>query len=384
MNTRLQVEHPVTEMITGLDLVEWQLRVASGERLPLQQSQLVIRGHAIEARVYAEDPDKGFLPSTGRLVHLAPPAASPNVRVDTGVEQGDEITPFYDPMIAKLIVWDDSRERALARMGEALAQYRIVGVSHNVAFLARLVATASFAQADLDTSLIEREHAALFPAQRPVPIEAWWLAALAELVREPTVPHDAVAPQSPFQVQDGWRLNHPASRRITLRLGEVVQDVLVEYAPARFRLSLQADGVTRSIAARAHFEGHGHLRAQLGERRVQATVVNVGERRTVFFEGHAHAFVAVDRLQVGGAGAEAHGGLTAPMPGKVIAWSQQLGATVEKGAPLLVLEAMKMEHTLLAPQAGVVKAYRFAPGEQVGDGAELVEFEATATGHITA
>ena len=159
MNTRLQVEHPVTEMITGQDLVEWQLRVAAGEPLPLTQEQLAIRGHALEARIYAEDPDKGFLPSTGKLVHLAPPPESLHVRVDTGVEQGDEITPYYDPMIAKLIVWDQTRELALQRMLQALAQYRIVGVANNVEFLSRLVACPAFARADLDTGLIEREHA---------------------------------------------------------------------------------------------------------------------------------------------------------------------------------------------------------------------------------
>ncbi|MGZ5187399.1 MAG: acetyl-CoA carboxylase biotin carboxylase subunit, partial [Caldimonas sp.] len=162
MNTRLQVEHPVTEMITGLDLVEWQLRVAAGERLPKGQAELAITGHAIEARIYAEDAERGFLPSTGKLVHLAPPHASVHVRVDTGVEEGDSITPFYDPMIAKLIVHDSDRAAALARIREALAHYRIVGVANNVEFLGRLIATPSFAKADLDTALIEREHAALF------------------------------------------------------------------------------------------------------------------------------------------------------------------------------------------------------------------------------
>ncbi len=181
MNTRLQVEHPVTEMITGLDLVEWQLRVASGEALPLRQEQLTLSGHAIEARIYAEDPDRGFLPSTGRLIHLQPPAASEHVRVDTGVEQGDAITPHYDPMIAKLIVWDHSRDKALARMRQALAAYQVVGVSNNIEFLSRLVRTPAFATADLDTALIEREQALLFPEKPPVPDEVWLLATLAEL-----------------------------------------------------------------------------------------------------------------------------------------------------------------------------------------------------------
>jgi 3-methylcrotonyl-CoA carboxylase alpha subunit len=184
MNTRLQVEHPVTEMITGLDLVEWQLKVAAGEPLPLAQEQLRIHGHALEARIYAEDPDKGFLPSIGRLIHLAPPAETINIRVDTGVEQDDEISPHYDPMIAKLIVWDESRERALARMLQALADYRVVGVSNNIGFLSRLVACPAFAQADLDTGLIERERGFLFPEGGEPPVEAWLVAALAELIHD--------------------------------------------------------------------------------------------------------------------------------------------------------------------------------------------------------
>ncbi len=216
MNTRLQVEHPVTEMITGQDLVEWQLRVACGEPLPLSQEQLAIDGHAIEARIYAEDPDKGFLPSTGRLVHLAPPAESDHVRVDTGVEQGDEITPHYDPMIAKLIVWDASRAQALARMRQALSEYRVSGVANNVEFLARLVSVPSFADADLDTALIEREQALLFPQPGSVPDEAWLLATLAELQRQERAARKAAADapdrDSPWRALDGWRLNGRAAR----------------------------------------------------------------------------------------------------------------------------------------------------------------------------
>jgi 3-methylcrotonyl-CoA carboxylase alpha subunit len=375
MNTRLQVEHPVTEMITGLDLVEWQLRVACGEPLPLKQAQLTITGHALEARIYAEDPDKGFLPSTGRLTHLAPPATSLNVRIDTGVEEGDEITPFYDPMIAKLIVWDESRERALARMREALAQYRIVGVQNNVEFLSRLVSTPSFADADLDTGLIERETATLFPESRETPREAWLLAALAELERDPVPASDAVLTASPWHAHDGWRVNSGSRRVISLRLGELQQDVQVAYVAGGYDLAL---GDAALLFARGRFEANGRFRAQLGERRLHAAVVIAGERRHVFFDGRSYPIVCVDRLHAGGTGDDAHGGLTAPMPGKVIAWSAQPGATVEKGAPLLVLEAMKMEHTIVAPKAGVVKSFRFGPGEQVTEGAELVEFEVSA------
>ena len=376
MNTRLQVEHPVTEMITGLDLVEWQLRVASGEPLPLTQEQLSIDGHALEARIYAEDPDKGFLPSTGKLLHLAPPAESSHVRVDSGVEQGDEITPHYDPMIAKLIVWGADRAQALSRMRQALAQFRVVGVQNNVEFLARLVALPAFAQGRVDTGLIEREQEQLFPAGREVPESVWQIAALAELQREQQAASKAAQrsaeADSPWAALDGWRLNGSAQRRLQLRLGDQVQAVTVEVLPRQgWRIALEG---APAVEARATPGADGALLVQLGERRLHAAVVAAGERRHVFFEGRSWPLSLVDNLHVGGGGDEAEGGLRAPMPGKVIAWLAQPGATVDKGAPLLVLEAMKMEHTITAPRAGVVKAFRYAPGEQVADGAELVEF----------
>ncbi len=372
MNTRLQVEHPVTEMITGLDLVEWQLRVAAGEPLPLRQEQLRIDGHALEARVYAEDPEKGFLPSTGRLLHLAAPETSYHVRLDAGVEEGDEIGPYYDPMIAKLIVWDATRERALARMRAALARLRIVGVANNVEFLARLVASPAFASADLDTGLIERERDFLFPASRETPDEAWLLAALAELERERQEAAPAGVAPSPWDARDGWRLNSRASRTLTLRLGEAQRDVAVEYAPGGYVLGLG----TQRVLASGELGAHGEFRARLGERRVHAAVIAAGERRHVFFEGRAYPMVRVDASRGASAGDEVHGRLTAPMPGKVIALLAEAGQRVEKGAPLIVLEAMKMEHTIKAPRAGVVKAFRYEAGDQVSEGAELVELEA--------
>ncbi|HPO19436.1 MAG TPA: acetyl/propionyl/methylcrotonyl-CoA carboxylase subunit alpha [Rubrivivax sp.] len=374
MNTRLQVEHPVTEMITGLDLVEWQLRVAVGEPLPLRQDQLTIDGHAIEARIYAEDPDKGFLPSTGKLLHLSPPAETEHVRVDTGVEQGDAITPHYDPMIAKLIVWDATREAALARMRQALAHYRVVGVANNVEFLSRLVAVPSFAHAELDTALIEREQANLFPAAAPVPDEVWLLAALAELQREAAAARQAADRDSPWRMLDGWRLNGRATRSLSLRHGDVLREVTVQVAPGGHELGL--DG--RTVFARGTAGPNSLLHAQLGERRVHATVVISGERRHVFFEGRSWPLALVDTLNVGGAGEDVEGGLKAPMPGKVIALIAQVGAKVDKGAPLLVLEAMKMEHTIHAPKAGTLKAFRYAVGDQVVDGVDLVDFEAAA------
>jgi 3-methylcrotonyl-CoA carboxylase alpha subunit len=376
MNTRLQVEHPVTEMITGLDLVEWQLRVTAGEPLPLMQEQLSIRGHAVEARIYAEDPDKGFLPSTGRLLHLAPPPESLHVRVDTGVEQGDEISPHYDPMIAKLIVWDETRERACARLLQALAQYRVVGVANNVGFLSRLVACPAFAQADLDTGLIEREHDFLFPAIADPPREVWLSAALAELLREQAAA-DAVArrhvdPHSPWHRRDGWRLNSGVRRRLTFRCGETETAVSVAYAGRGWLL--EVDGQTTPANGELH--SGGELRADLGGSRTVATVVVAGEKRHIFLHGRCHVLAAVDPLFHAGEGGGAEGGLTAPMPGKVIALVATPGAKVDMGAPLLILEAMKMEHTICAPAAGTIKAFRYAVGEQVADGAELVDFEA--------
>ena len=375
MNTRLQVEHPVTEMITGLDLVEWQLRVAAGEALPLAQEQLEIRGHALEARIYAEDPAKGFLPSTGKLLHLAPPAEGLHVRVDTGVEEGDEISPFYDPMIAKLIVWDESREQALARMLQALADYRVVGVANNIEFLSRLTACPAFAGADLDTGLIEREKAYLFPEGETMPDEVWLVAALGELLREATWAEDAARrgsdPVSPWHARDGWRLNATANRGLIFRLGDVQKTVQVAYRGDRYTLTV--DG--RSAEARGRVNERGRLRVELDGTRMDATVITAGRMRHVFLHGRSWQLANVDPLHYAGEGGGAEGGLLAPMPGKVIALLAEAGAKVAKGAPLLILEAMKMEHTINAPAAGTVKAYRYAVGDQVGDGAELVEFE---------
>jgi 3-methylcrotonyl-CoA carboxylase alpha subunit len=377
MNTRLQVEHPVTEMITGLDLVEWQLRVASGEPLPLAQEQLAINGHALEARIYAEDPSKGFLPSTGKLTHLATPEEGMHVRVDTGVEEGDEISPFYDPMIAKLIVWDVNRDRALARMLQALAEYRVVGVANNIEFLSRLTACPAFANADLDTGLIEREKGYLFPEDGGATREAWLAVALAELLREQERAALAAArhpePSSPWHLRDGWRVNADATRSLIFRLGEEQKSVGIENLGKAVRIVV--DGMASSVSG--SINPRGLLRAEFDGLRTTATVVVAGERRHVFGQGRAWQFAAVDPLHHSGEGGGAEGGLLAPMPGKVIALIAAEGARVEKGAPLLILEAMKMEHTITAPSAGTVKGFFYAIGDQVGDGAELVDFEVT-------
>ncbi|MCK2126185.1 acetyl/propionyl/methylcrotonyl-CoA carboxylase subunit alpha [Thauera aromatica] len=423
MNTRLQVEHPVTEMITGLDLVEWQLRVASGEPLPLAQEQLQVRGHAIEARIYAEDPAKGFLPATGRLLHLARPAESAHVRIDRGVDEGDEIGPHYDPLIAKLIVWEEggadratdgpdvrgggtgdvvasggtplpppaaggSRERARLRLLQALGDFHIVGVAHNIDFLSRLAACPAFARAELDTALIEREQACLFPADDPVPGEVWQLAALAELLREAEAGAEAARrsadPRSPWHVRDGWRLNANARRELVFRNGGARQAVVVEYRADAYRLCLDpasGAGATPGVdaaawlPARGELGARGQLRAELDGRRLDATVIAAGERRHLFLHGRSWVLVRVDPLAQAAGERVAEGSLRAPMPGRVVALLTPPGLRVDKGTALLTLEAMKMEHTLTAPVAGTVKVFHCAVGDQVEDGADLLEFE---------
>jgi 3-methylcrotonyl-CoA carboxylase alpha subunit len=366
MNTRLQVEHPVTEMITGQDLVEWQLRVAAGARLPLRQDQLSIRGHAIEARIYAEDPDAGFLPSTGRLTHLRPPAQSANVRVDTGVEQGDAITPYYDPMIAKLIVWDADRTLALAQMRRALEQYQIVGVANNVEFLGRLVATASFAQADLDTGLIEREQEALFPKDASPSDDVWLVAAAAEIARLGAQAKQA----SPWDRVDYWRLNANGRGSLYFNHRSTRQEIRIEVSDGGFTLALNGAAIPVSITLAGD-----DVHVRLADRSVHATIAANGAHRHLFLHGRKWSLTRVDPLQPESASDDHHGGLTAPMPGKIIALVAKPGSTIEKGAPILVMEAMKMEHTMSAPRRGTVKSFRYAEGVQVEAGAELVEFE---------
>ena len=375
MNTRLQVEHPVTEMVTGQDLVEWQLRVAADQPLPLAQEQLQIRGHALEARIYAEDAGKGFLPSTGKLIRLSPPAENLNVRVDSGVEEGDEITPFYDPMIAKLIVWDEHRDAALARMRKALADYQVAGVTTNIDFLSRLVACPAFAGADLDTGLIERQKTFLFPATQAVPYDALLVATVGELLWEQhkagLAAKSSGDPWSPWHARDGWRMNLSAARIIGFRDGESLVEAQVRYQRDQWRITING----RSAFARGRKLEGDRIAVEFDDRRLIASVVAVDDKRSVFLQGSTYSLLRDDPLHLVEAGGAHGGGLTAPMPGKVVALLAQAGQKVEKGAPLLILEAMKMEHTITAPTAGTVKAFCYAAGEQVADGAALVEFE---------
>jgi 3-methylcrotonyl-CoA carboxylase alpha subunit len=374
MNTRLQVEHPVTEAITGLDLVEWQLRVASGEPLPLKQDELRMHGHAIEARLCAENPDKQFMPATGTLqVYRTPASASferADVRVDAGVREGDVISPYYDSMIGKLIVWGADRAQALARLDAALAQTHIVGLHTNVAFLRRVVASRSFAQADLDTALIERERAVLFNTA-PLPVEV----AAAGVVAHALAAEQVLQTDDPWSRRDGWRLFGGARRRFELELHGQHQTVVLERAHRGGAMALVI-GEQRWPFATVSL-GEGRHAVQLGDRRLPLAVYASGERVSVFAPDGVATVAEVDVLAHAGESAAEGGRLTAPMPGKVIAFLAQPGQAVKQGQVLAVMEAMKMEHTIMSPRDGTVEALLYAPGDQVAEGGELLRLKAT-------
>ena len=375
MNTRLQVEHPVTEAITGQDLVEWQLRVAAGLRLPLRQDQLAIHGHAIEARICAENPDADFLPATGRL-HVArwPEHVSfehGHVRLDAGFGEGDAISPYYDSMVAKLIVWGEDRAQALARLDAALRDTHIVGLQTNVAFLRRCAATTSFANADLDTGLIEREHEALFGAQG-LPFMITAAAVVAhKLAVEALQQND-----DPWSRRDGWRMYGAATRRFVLDLaGEQHRVLLSRRHQGGIALTV-GDETTAFAVQSTGTESHQlFLGEGLSQQRIAVKVYAHGEKMAVFAPQGSSIVTEIDPIAHAGEGAAEAGRLTAPMPGKMVAFLARVGDLVSKGQPLAVMEAMKMEHTIQAPRDGVVLELLYAVGDQVGDGAELLRLQ---------
>ena len=380
MNTRLQVEHPVTEAITGLDLVEWQLRVAAGQPLPLQQDELAITGHAIEARICAENPDAGFLPATGTMDVLRwPPHVSFErgaVRVDAGVGEGDAITPHYDSMIAKLIVHGDTRAQALARLEAALAATHIVGLHTNVAFLRRVVASQSFATADLDTALIEREAGVLLK-QPAMPLEIAAAGVVAHVLADEAAAQAADVSADPWSRRDGWRLHGGARRHFDIQHGGALHAVALarphSTAPDT-ALELQIGDARWPLRARALGDPReGRHDVTLGEHRLPLTVYAHGERVAVFAPEHSAVLQHIDAIAHAGEGAAEGGQLTAPMPGKVISFLAKAGDTVTKGQALAVMEAMKMEHTLHAPRDGVVAELLYAVGDQVAEGGELLK-----------
>jgi len=366
MNTRLQVEHPVTEAITGLDLVEWQLRVASGEALPLQQADLCTTGHAIEARICAESPNQQFLPATGSLqvFHLPPHTAfTPGtVRVDTGFGAGDAVSPFYDSLLAKLVVHADTRAQALARMDQALARLHVVGVATNVQFLRHVLHSPSFAQAQLDTALIEREAAVLFHQERVgLPLAA------AACVAHTLQAEAALRTADPFSQRDGWRAYGLATRRFALEFHGIAAEAVLTYRHDG-SLHLAVGGVAGPLQW-----GDGVL-LFAGQRSV-VDVYRNGPLAHIHTAQGATQIIVVDVFAQAGTVPVPGGALTAPMPGRLVAFAVRVGDAVVPGQPLAVLDAMKMEHTIAAPFAGTVAELLFAPGEQVAEGVALLRLQ---------
>ncbi|HXP03436.1 MAG TPA: acetyl/propionyl/methylcrotonyl-CoA carboxylase subunit alpha [Stellaceae bacterium] len=360
MNTRLQVEHPVTEAVTNTDLVGWQLRVAAGEKFTRTQDQITMHGHAIEVRLYAENPERGFLPATGTLHRLRLPTAI--ARVETGVREGDAVTPFYDPMIAKIIAWGPDREAACARMARALAETGVLGVTTNLGFLARIIGDKDYAAAKLDTGFIERRKATLLAAPAPVPDLALAAAALFCLKGEP-------ASADPWARRDGWRLNGPpASQTLQFRSGDEVLTVAATASGDSWQLQIGE----RGCHAAAAFSVDGGASVTLDDTRSRAIVLAHADTLAMFIDGESWRLERVDPLAPP-AGADAHAGrLSAPMPGRVVQLLVAAGDSVKQGQPLIVIEAMKMEHTIAAPRDGAVETVRYAVGDLVEEGAELI------------
>jgi 3-methylcrotonyl-CoA carboxylase alpha subunit len=374
MNTRLQVEHPVTEAITGLDLVEWQLRVASGEPLPLQQRDLRIHGHAIEARICAENPDNNFLPATGTLLVYRKPACSSfeisKVRVDDGVREGDSISPFYDSMVAKLIVHGDNREQALARLDDALSKTRIVGLTTNVQFLRHIIRTDSFATAKLDTALIQREEKALF-AQKPLCLALTSASVVANTLHREV----ALKGNDPFSSRDGWRAYGVATRNFGFVFHGDAHNALLTYRHGG-DLHLQVNDALGELTYREDGDAL-HISFAGQQACVQVFHESQGHEDVahVFAPQGATRITVVDALAHAGEVQEAGGRLTAPMPGKVVSFAVTPGDKVKAGQPLAVMEAMKMEHTIAAPADGEVLELLYAPGDQVAEGEELLKLK---------
>jgi len=378
MNTRLQVEHPVTEMITGHDLVEWQLRVAAGEALPCRQRDLEIKGHAIEARLYAEDPARDFLPAPGRLEGLQFPRASSHVRIDSGVREGDEISHYYDPMIAKLIVAGKDRPSALARLDRALASTEISGVATNVAFLRRIAAHADYRAGEFDTVFVERHGDDLLPADSPsggVSDEALALASLAVLLRRDAEARAAAQvsddPFSPWQETDGWRLNTERLSLLRFEGAAASIDVLVRPNDEGVRLGF----CENEVVASGRLADDGTLDARLDGRKRRATVVWSGTDLSLEVDGERHSLRLYDPLAAA-ADQEAGGNrLIAPMPSRVVQVHVAPGDRVARGDALMALEAMKMEHTIVAPMDGRVVAVHYHANDLVEEGVDLMDLE---------
>ncbi|QBY05446.1 acetyl/propionyl/methylcrotonyl-CoA carboxylase subunit alpha [Thalassotalea sp. HSM 43] len=379
MNTRLQVEHPVTEKITGQDLVEWQLRVAANEQLPLTQQQLRINGHSFEARIYAEDADNDFLPATGHLSFLQTPLESEYVRVDTGVRQGDDVSVFYDPMIAKLIVWDENRDKALQRLQKALMEYRIKGVTTNIDFLYNLATCKPFVEQDLDTGFIDKHSELIFhksdkAIESELPVAALFLQLQQQQLSQQNNNQDD--PTSPWNNSNGWRLNEANINRFSLDFNEQSYPVTVDIRGEGHATHYVIKVADQQVDAQGYIDGDSLQVIINGHQRRFSIAENDAQFSLYFDAGVIH--FSRTPVDYGDAGDDqGQGGLTAPMNGTMVTLLVEPGATVNKDQPLLIMEAMKMEHTIKAPSDGVVDEFYFTAGDMVDGGAELLAFSAT-------
>ena len=375
MNTRLQVEHPVTEAVTGLDLVEWQLRVAAREPLPLQQDQITCRGHAVEARLYAEDPERDFLPSTGRLTVLKPPSEA-GIRVDTGVRAGDAVSVHYDPMIAKLIVWGEDRDAAARRLSRALAEYRVGGLATNREFLYRLSRHRAYRAGEIDTGFIDRYRAELIPAPAPAPTEALAAASLIRVLAQAEASQQfseaSGDPHSPWHRRNGWRLNGATYQDLRWHDAIGERAVRVHYRRAGYHLEI---GDQAGDAA-AQWEEDGALALTLDGAMHRVVLLQPSDPTVILLDGIEQRLSYIDPLQPKMELDATGGRLTAPMPGKIIGVTARPGQRVRRGEALLVLEAMKMEHTIVAPADGIIDGVHFSAGDLVEEGAALIAFSA--------
>ncbi|MHA6160763.1 acetyl-CoA carboxylase biotin carboxylase subunit [Pseudomonas sichuanensis] len=357
MNTRLQVEHPVTEAITGLDLVAWQIRVACGEALPITQEQVPLIGHAIEVRLYAEDPANEFLPATGTLALYRESAPGEGRRVDSGVSEGDVVSPFYDPMLGKLIAWGQDREQARLRLLAMLDEFAIGGLKSNIAFLRRILAHPAFAAAELDTGFIPRHQEVLLPAVEALPAPFWEAAAEAWLQSAPALQRQD-DPASPWAAREGLRLGLPARSSLHLQCEGHEQAVALERtAPSSYQL----------VGEQLCHDQDGIRRRHLAVRR--------GGTLYLQWHGELHAVSVHDPIAAAEASHSHQGGLGAPMNGSIVRVLVEPGQVVEAGTALVVLEAMKMEHSIRAPHGGTVKALFCQEGDMVSEGTVLVELE---------
>ncbi|XP_026179518.1 methylcrotonoyl-CoA carboxylase subunit alpha, mitochondrial [Mastacembelus armatus] len=380
MNTRLQVEHPVSEMITGTDLVEWQLRVAAGERLPLLQDDIILRGHSFEARIYAEDPNNDFLPGAGPLLHLSTPAPDQQTRIETGVREGDEVSVHYDPMIAKLVVWGEDRSAALKKLRYCLRQYNIVGLNTNIDFLLSLSGHPEFEAGNVSTSFIPQHYADLFPSPRAPSGATVCQAVLGLVLEERKNTHaftqTSTDPLSPFGSSSGWRNNIEFNRNMTLQLGDKKVDVIVTY---------NKDGSYSMQIGEEEYHVTGEVEVEGGASFLHCSVNGVKSRsKLVILDNTVHLFctegssqvsVPVPKYLAGVSGSGAQGGAVAPMTGTIEKVLVKAGDKVAVGDPLMVMIAMKMEHTIRAPKSGVIKKVFFSEGSQANRHAPLVELE---------